>query len=213
MRGHGLSSSASPIHRPLHECLTPGRLIELSGTHHSTRTTAAVRLLRAVQAEGETAVWIQPEGGPLFPPDLTEHGIDLDALVVLHIPRTRGHSSPYQACKAAEILLRSGAFGLVILDFVDGAPPQGTGAWQGRLLGLARQHHARVVMLTHKPRDADSLGTLISIRLEPQRIPLPSPSGHQYLRYFELRYDVIKNKSGAPMRISSEQARGPWGFF
>src|SRR5688572_26873334 len=68
----------------------PGRLIEVSGEQASARHTTAVALVRQAQLEGETTVWIQPEGGSLFPPDLADSGIDLDALVVVHVPRERG---------------------------------------------------------------------------------------------------------------------------
>ena len=66
----------------------PGRLIEISGVGASARYTTAVAQVRQAQLEGETTAWIQPAGGPLYPPDLADSGVDLDALITpVHLPR------------------------------------------------------------------------------------------------------------------------------
>lgn len=207
----------------LTRCVEPGRLLELSCSAEGqpgARTTTAVALLRHAQLQGETTVWVQPAGGTLFPPDLADSGIDLDALVVVHVPPEGPPStrespprgacvptwvSPHRLCKAAELLLRSGAFGMVVLDFCHGAPPPGTEAWQGRLLGLARQHHSLLVMLTEKPTTADSLGALVGLRIEPCR-------HREGPGRFAIEHQVIKNKSGAPLHVAHDHVRGPWGL-
>lgn len=215
-----------PTLEPLHACLEPGRLVELSGHHDANvpgaRTTAAVSVLRAAQHEGETAAWIQPRGGPLFPPDLEQSGIDLDALLVVHVPRTIQGSGttandedalPFRLCKAAELLLRSGAFGIVVVDFCERAPPRSSEAWQGRLLGLARQHATRVLLLTEKPTTADSLGALVGLRIEPRRYRETPPQHWRGGGLFTLEHAVLKNKSGAPLgRVAQDRVRGPWGL-
>lgn len=194
---------------PLARAIEPGRLLELSGEARASggtaRTTTAVHLLLQAQAEGETAAWIQPAFGPLFPPDLEQSGIDVEALVVIQVPReSSGAALPHRLCKAAEILLRSGAFGFVVLDLTEGIPP-GSDAWQGRLLGLGRQHHSRLVMLTEKTTAADSLGPLVGLRVEPRRTRVEPGR-------FVVEHHVLKNKSGAPLRVAAEHFRGPWGL-
>jgi recombination protein RecA len=171
-------------------------------------------LLRAARAEGETSAWIQLEGGMLYPPDLEQSGIDLEALVVIHIPRdaasrTRAPNASrgfHGLCRAAEMLLRSGAFGLVVVDLTEGAPAGGNEAWQGRLLALARQYASAVVLLTDKPAHDDSLGTLIGLRIEPRRT-------REAPGRFSIDHHVLKNKSGAPVELGSSSTghRGPWG--
>ncbi|MCY1006440.1 hypothetical protein OV079_12895 [Nannocystis pusilla] len=99
----------------------PGKLIEVSGGAAGARLTTAVALVRQAQLEGETTVWIQPAGGPLFPPDLADSGVDLDALIVIHIPEDRG---PAGIARAAELLLRSGGYGLCVLDLSAPPPPR-----------------------------------------------------------------------------------------
>lgn len=207
------ASSAAPALEPatpLHELVTPGRLVELSAPAASAgaRTSTAVSLLRRAQREGETTAWIQPASGLLYPPDLHDGGIDLDALVVVHVPETEGAAG---LGKAAEMLLRSGAFGFVAIDLgaLEGKPQAGASAtrtaWQGRLLGLARQHEARVLILTEKPSHADSLGPLVGLRIEPRRTRRPDGS-------FEIEHCVLKNKSGAPVSPASELFLGTPGL-
>lgn len=207
--------------------LLPGRIVELSGLPEgggsTARTTTAVSLVRYVQASGDTCAWIQPRGGPLFTPDLQDAGIDLDALVVVHVgtaPLLHG------LCKAAELLLRSGALGLVVVDLTDagldgrsgGSASAGattgnaaTTAWLGRMLGLARQHDSRIVLLTEKPTHADSLGTLVSVRIESQRHRVHAQSWGAE-GGFTVEHHVIKNKSGAPFDVVPDRHRAPDGL-
>ncbi len=222
------SSSSSPSSPPVpHAPVIPlveripwGKLIEISGgsgTNFVARTTTAVAMLRAAQREGETAAWIQASPGTLYPPDLHDSGIDLDALAVLHVPPTRSPARHAPLLKAAELLLRSGAFGLVVLDLrIEGAPlPSATCGWASRLLSLARQHECRVLLLTDKPTAADSLGPLVSIRLEPRRT-------RQTRGTFVVDLEVLKNKSGdptfsgpglsGPTDLHDLVCRGPWGL-
>jgi recombination protein RecA len=189
-------------------CIEPGRLVELSGVEGGAcgRVTTAIAVLRHVQAEGDTAAWIQPDGGPLYPPDLADAGIDLDALVVVHVPGAAlPHGLCMGLCKAAELLLRSSAFGLVVVDGTAASWPNApTQAWLGRVLGLARQHGSRVLLLTEKPTHADSLGTLVGLRVESQRRREPGGG-------FVIEHHVIKNKSGSPLHVVLDRYRGPDG--
>ncbi|MEM7153155.1 MAG: recombinase A [Myxococcota bacterium] len=185
------------------ELVEPGRLVELSASPRgaTARTSTAVALLRRVQREGETTAWVQPTGAPLYPPDLHEGGIDLDALVVVHVPPAEGSAG---LGKAAELLLRSGAFGLVVVD-LGATEPRARTAWQGRLLGLARQHESRILLLTEKPSQADSLGPLVGLRVEPRR--------HRHAQgAFTVEHDVLKNKSGAPIAVATDRFTAPPGL-
>lgn len=184
--------------------IEPGRVVELSGLVEGAcaRLSTAVSIVRHVQAEGDTTAWIQPEGGPLYPPDVAEAGIDLEALVVVHVP---SRALPNGLCKAAELLLRSGAFGLVVVDGTSTTWPSApTQAWLGRVLGLARQHGSRVLLLTEKPAHADSLGTLVGLRVESRRHRDPRGG-------FVVEHHVVKNKSGSPFDVEVDRYRGPDG--
>lgn len=212
----------------------PGRLVEISGVGASARHTTAAALVRQAQLEGETTAWVQPAGGPLYPPDLAESGVDLGALVVVHVPADRGQVG---LARAAELLLRSGAFGLCVVDLsvpetcpegqVVRAPaaaivcPEGQAlsdmspqparpprlkgsAWQARLAALARMHHSRVVVLTKAASGRDSLGPMVGLRVDPRR-ERRAPG------VFAVRPEIVKHK-GAPVLAAPSLRRGPWGL-
>jgi hypothetical protein len=168
-------SSVASSHS-LHEVGSPwptGRLVELSGQAAAgARTTAAVQEVVRLQREGELVAWIQTRGGTFYPPDAAESGVDLASLTVVHVP-----SSALDAARAAELLLRSGAFGLVLVDLegmVDARLPSRALA---RLHALCRQHDSTVAFLTPPAREA--LGSLVSLRLEPRRIGAHAQLTHE----------------------------------
>ncbi|HEY4180004.1 MAG TPA: hypothetical protein VGM90_24345 [Kofleriaceae bacterium] len=238
-----------------------GRLVEISGSRGTAALTSVIDLVHEAQTQGEPVAWIVPtpvdeRGGMFYPPDAADCGIDLAALVIV---RT---ANPSAAGRAAERLMRSGAFGFVVIDFgandatvlpagamtnpdypaavahalavrperleppvhptaslrlleggeplppstsslsssrsslsaspaspspqlrvVRGEPPRALDAPAvpgpklpdavlGRLVGLAQAHEVAVVCLTEKSADAASLGSLISLRVEAERMPM-----------------------------------------
>lgn len=141
-----------------------GRLTELSGQGAIASLTAAVALVIEAQARGEPVAWAMLPAASFYPPDLAEAGVDLDALVVVRAP------DPVVMARAADRLLRSGGFGLLVLDL----GPAGSSvelpiAIQGRLVGLAQHHDAALVVVTDKPAAAPSLGSMVSLRAEAVR--------------------------------------------
>jgi len=176
-----------------------GRLVELSARPGSDRAglTMAADLLWRAQQQGEPAAWVGARASTFFPPDLHASGIDLDALPVV---RT---TSAGAAARAAERLLRSGAFGLVLVDLGprDVLPP----APAGRLLGLARLHRAAVVLLTEKADEAPSLAPGVSLRLVTSR----RRSGPDRFTCTSL---ALKDRIRGPGWSREETFRGPPGL-
>lgn len=153
---------------PLHARVPPGRVVELGAAVPGGRLTLAAGFVREAQRAGEPAAWVQPEGAGLYPPDLAAAGVSLDHLVVVHAPRA---AAPASVARGAELLLRSGGFGLVVLDLCEAAP-RGE-SWLARLGGLARRHGARVVLLTSSDARSPSAGALVAVRAEPLRRRAP----------------------------------------
>ena len=181
----------------------PGRLIEISGRGVNARLSTAVNLLRQAQIEGETSAWIQTEEGDLYPPDLAAAGIDLQSLIVLHLPTDQGARD---LLRASEWLLRSGAYGLIVIDLSGVRAPAPTNqAWCARLVALAREHGTRILLITDTPASQSSLGPLIGLRIAAQRSP---PLAGQCT----LNVHVLKNKSGGPLRVVPETWRAPSGL-
>ena len=177
-----------------------GQLLEISGGAPGKLSTAA-RLIAHTQAEGEPTAWVaaRDEAG-FYPPDFALVGVDLAALVVVRVPKRSG---PHALVRASEVLLRSGAFGLVTIDFGSTPIPRGALAWQARLSGLARMHAARIVLMTPSRRDAPSLGPLIGLRVEPE---LQSESARAVLAQ-----QVLKSKLGEAARVSPDVRSPPIG--
>ena len=136
-----------------------GRLVEISARGAASTLTAAIELVAEAQQQAEPVAWIARDSGTFYPPDVADSGIDLAALVVVRV------ADGIAAVRAAERLLRSGAFGLVVLDDL----AELSLAAQGRLVTLAQTHDAAVACLTHKSDDAASLGSLVSLRAEALR--------------------------------------------
>lgn len=132
-----------------------GHLVELSGSGASSAITLAFNLICEAQGLGEPAAWVTTQGRCFYPPDAAEHGADLDTLAVVRV------SQEQEICKAADYLLRSGAFGVVVMDLGDlqRLPEKQL----TRLLGLARRHVTAIVCLTTKREGIPSLGGLVSM--------------------------------------------------
>lgn len=177
-----------------------GALVEVTAQKGaaSARYTLLAELLREAQSEGELCAFIERTHGNFFPPDFDAQGVDLGALSWVRLPR---HDS-FAICKAAELLLRSGGFGLLVLDFsCDEQLPSGN-AWAAKLLGLAREHDAQVILVTgaspyeqsvHSTRNFSETqaGGLVHLRLCPV-IDQTDAS--------KVIIETLKNKSGAAVK-------------
>lgn len=189
-----------------------GRLVELSGNGASAALTLAMRLVRDAQCAGEPVAWLGSDETLFYPPDAAESGIDLESLLVVRIPQpsaAKAVKSPAAAplaqrlAVAAERLLRSGAFGLVVLDL--GKEAALSQPLQSRLLGLAQHHHAAVLCLTQKAESAASLGSLVSLHARAVRVWLGKDR-------FACELHVQKDKRRGPVWSEREVYRGPLGL-
>jgi recombination protein RecA len=174
-----------------------GRLTEISGQGATSSLSSAARLILDAQIEGEPCAWLTRQGSCFFPPDLAASGIDLDALAVIFTP------SAHAAVRAAGRLVRSGGFGLVIVDLGLGADLPSP--LQGRLSSLALKHDTAVVLLTQKASTSPSLGSMISLRVEARRTPLDGAR-------FAVQIDVLKDKRRGPGWSHEETFQGPAGW-
>ena len=109
--------------------------------------------------------------------------------------------------RAAELLLRSGAFGLVVIDHAHTVAPRPrvTEAWLGRIAALARLHESRVLVLAAPPVTAPALGTLVSVRIETVR-------EHAHEDEIALTYEAVRYKSHLSPPRGRVAHRAPRGF-
>jgi len=137
-----------------------GRLVEISGSTASAALTIAFSLVREAQQHGEPVGWVTSAASSFYPPDAARGGADLSALVVVRL------ADAPSIARAGEKLLRSGGFGLIVLDLgaVDIPMPL-----QTRLTGLAHRHHTALICLTEKFAATFSLGSLVSLRVHAEK--------------------------------------------
>jgi recombination protein RecA len=206
-----------------------GRLVELSARGATATLTAAIELVLEAQQASEPAAWITLGNTTFYPPDAAASGVDLAALVVVQV---RDIST---AARVAERLLRSGGFGLIVLDLCSSDPDGALGgdiavaggelsagtsavvpiAHQGRLVTLAQTHDAAVVCITEKPSDAPSLGSLVSLRAEALRLHAPKDGDHGEAgeRGYHLTLHALKDKRRGPgWTHHTTRRRGPPGM-
>jgi recombination protein RecA len=185
---------------PLWDTWSAGQLLELSGSAPGKLSTV-VGLVVHAQAEGEPCAWVSPrEEASFYPPDFAQAGVDLGALAVVRVPFAAGS---HGVVRASELLLRSGAFGLVVIDFSHGVP-KGELAWQSRLSGLVRMHDARAVLLTPSQAAEPSLGPMVSLRVE------PAWQAERSTRVL-LSQRVLKSKLSGAAAVSPDVREAPQG--
>lgn len=152
----------------------------------SAALTITFALVREAQERGEPVGWVTSAESFFYPPDAARCGADLAALVVVRLVNEQSIS------RAGEKLLRSGGFGIVVLDLGAADVPM---PLQTRLTGLAHRHHTALVCLTQKASAAFSLGSLVSLRAHAEK------------------KRTADNRFACALRILKDKRRGPtWNY-
>ncbi len=174
-----------------------GRFGEISGDRASAVLTLVFRLVLEAQRMDEPVAWVTSRQSLFYPPDASAAGVDLEALAVVRVSET------VKAVKSVDHLVRSGAFGLLVLDMGRNAhlPIQ----VQTRLVGLAGKHDTALLCITEKESRQPSIGSLVSIRADAARTQRKRGRFHCEVR-------VLKDKRKGPGWTHGEIFRGPDGL-
>jgi len=174
-----------------------GRFGEISSDPAGAPLTLVFRLVLESQKQGEPVAWITSLGSTFFPPDAADIGVDLSAMAVIRVPEF------LSAARATEHLLRSGSFGIVVMDVGPNAhlPLHA----QSRLAGLARKHDTALLCITEKESDQPSVGSLISLRVHSEKT-----QGKEDV--YRCAANVLKDKRHGPGWGHIEVCRGPDGL-
>jgi len=170
-----------------------GRVVEVSEAGSFGALSALTGLMVQVQALGEQIAWIETGTSLFYPPDLVYRGLDVGAISVVLAPHPPG------GLVAADWLLRSGAFGLVVLDWAGGGIDDSD---LGRLGRLAEDKGSATVFLTRKKASDPALATLVSLR---GTVDL-GPEG-------ETVWAVVKDKRSGPPSEQRSRFDGPSGLY
>jgi hypothetical protein len=188
----GLVRSGLPdLDRALGGGFPRGIVATLEGPAGSGRSALAARLLARATAEGGLAALIEfPEGpeGSLYPPALAAAGVELDRLLVVPARDATG------VARAADILLRAAAFGVIVIPAVS----LGATVWT-RLAGLA--HRANALLLALGTDASDELRYFASLRLQLAPVCVRWAGGEGLfcaLAGLGVESAVLKHKRGMP---------------
>ena len=199
-----------------------GRLTEVTGF---ARLSAVAVLAREAHRRGNGVAWVSAVDSLFFPPDLERWGVTVDRIPVVfaaagssvtvtaqcgapadtssvraNVRHDRSSIVAERAARAAETLMRTGAFALIVLDLGDVRPATGS---LGRLLRLAGFHDVAVVALTE---GEPSLGSLVGVRVS------ASHSGPIDGR-LTLDITAIKDKRRRPYWCVREVCCAPDGMY
>ena len=173
-----------------------GALSEISEEAPSGALSFVTEIIAAAQGQNDPVAWVAGTQSIFFPPDLMKRGIDLSALAVIRA------GADADSLTAAEWLVRSGAFGLVIIDC--------EGAWSvsdgllGRIQKLAERNVCAVVFLTRKRPSEPSLGSRISLR---------GCITRTHAEPLAIAIDTIKDKKSNSRSRQGRKYNGPSGMY
>lgn len=154
-------------------------------------------LLVEAQAAQETPVWISAHAAPVYPPDLSCCGVRCGVLPFVQVNDVRA------AFEAAEICLRSEAFGFIVLDL----PPaqELRESAPARLARIAERQGCAVLLLCDNAEHYPG-GPLVSLRIAVERQPLKDGS-------FLLELQVLKDKHSFTRTHTTRVLHGPDGLY
>lgn len=170
-----------------------GTIATLEGAPSAGRSALAARLLAAATRTGLGALI----GVDLFPPGLAAAGVRLDRLLLVPV------RDAIAAARAADIVLRSQAFTVVVLPALPSGRGTGSATWT-RLASLA--HRANTLLVAVGDEASTELRYFASVRLETliERVRWNGPAGHLgELAGYDVRATVRKHKRAAPVGDAS----------
>ncbi len=143
-----------------------GRVSTLTAPEGAGATTLLACSLGQTTATGALGAWVLSDapGTSLSAPALIEAGIDLSRLLTVHAP-------PREALWAAQLLVRTGALGLVVVEVGEGSKQAEEASAMRRLIDAARAAPGTAVVVLS--RGACPLGATLRVRLERPTV-LPS---------------------------------------
>ncbi len=174
-----------------------GRFVEVSSPADTCALTICASLILEAQWRNEPVAWISVRPSLFFPPDFAARGIDLKALPIVRVTEVA------KAARMADTMLRSGGFGVMVIDLGDAA--RLTFPMQTRLAGLAKKHHTALVCVTRAGERIANLGSLVSLRGEAHR----ERAGFDR---FLCEIRAVKDKLHGRLWRHTEVGRGPDGL-
>lgn len=168
-----------------------GVVATLEGPPGSGRSAVAARLLATATAGGGLAALVESPTGPegaFYPPALAAAGVNLERLLI--VPAR----DPAGIARAADILLRAAAFGVVVIPAV----ALKATIWT-RLASLTHRSNALLVALGVAASDELRYFASVRVRLQSANVRFAGSEGlFCELAGFDVEAAVLKHKRAAP---------------
>jgi hypothetical protein len=186
-----LPSGLAPLDAVLGGGLPRGRVTEIVGPPGAGRTGLACAVAACATRAGETIAWVDAEDA-LDPEAAAAAGVALARTLWVRPRAAR------EALGAAEILLRAGGFGLVVLDLGDRAPVQpAAGALPSRLARAAEA--TRTTLAVVGARSAVGAFAALGLEVHARRICWSGGPGRlSTLDGIEACVRVVRSRLGRP---------------
>lgn len=167
--------------------LPRGALTEITGALSSGKTSVAFAAIAAAQRRGEPVAYVDPARS-FHAPSAARAGVDLDRLLLVLPPDEN------EALRAADLVLRSRGFALVVLDlpWLRRVPDDAL----FRLARLARAVEAALVALTTE--GSGTLRSAVSLRLavRPEGLVVEG-GGAGLVQGYRAAVEVVKDRASA----------------
>ena len=163
-----------------------GRLVEITGSLSSGRTSLAQALLASATRAGETTALVDAADA-FDPASAAAAGVDLARVLWARAPRAR------EALRCAERLLEAGGFGMVVVDLASETRANDAASPWMRMMRSARASGTALVLLA--PRTA--LGPFAALTLAARLVRPRFASGPAWLEGLESELAPVRSRIGA----------------
>lgn len=186
-----LSTGLAPLDAALGGGLPRGRITELVGPPSAGRTGVACAVAATATRAGETIAWVDPADA-LDPEGAAGAGLVLDRTLWIR-PRRPGDER-----RAAELVLRAGGFGLVVLDLDERASRAAPDT--AAVARLARAAEAtRSTLLVVAPRSTAGSFAALGLAVEAKRVRWSGGPGRLVaLDGVDAAVRVVRSRVGRP---------------
>ncbi|HUY20577.1 MAG TPA: ATPase domain-containing protein [Candidatus Binataceae bacterium] len=205
---HRLSSGLPSVDDALGGGLVRGRINEIVGRAGVGKTSLAAAFLARATADGEVAAWID-SAAAFDPSSMRAAGVDLARVLWVGCPGSHpggARQLEKNFLKAAELVLETGGFGLIVVDFGDRTLPLMTSAALRMARRAERTSTAMLILAAHRMCATFAALTLNLIHSE-ARFSRPSRLAPALFDGCAIDARVARNKLGGAGRAATWQAQ------
>ncbi len=198
-RASSLLEPSSSDAKPLELSRFQGQISELSAERGQAYINLVFDLIVEAQSRREPVAWIGDRPSIFYGPDARHRTIDWQAVALISLVSARDRA------RAADQLLRSGAFGLVIIDLAGATAPHIGDPLMHRLAQWSRRHTTATLFINDVTAESKALSPLLQRRVCARWSDVDAER-------LIATYTITKDKRQAPGAQIEEVYHGPMGL-